>query len=369
MSGALLDPFRTIQPSSSTNRAPVECVRIDLRDTGLIPTVDQYVHQHAQGSLFHLSGWNRAVADSLGHKVMYLVAQQGARVCGALPLTFIGSRFTGRRLISVPYAVEGGVLADDPECSDRLINHAAELGVELNCSYVELRSRTAAIASLPIDGRYASFRKELPARAEDVLAFLPRKARAAARNARDKFGLTVSFDSAQLPEVWQLYARNMRRLASISYPCAFFERLLAELPNKTWVSLVRSRGTPVGGLVSFLFRDTVLPYFVGFSDEARACNAANFIYLTLMERAVEFGYRVFDFGRTRFDNTGSFNFKKFHGFEPEPLEYQRLPLTGKPAPDLTPANPRIQLARRFWRHLPLSVTKSLGASLSRHFPG
>jgi hypothetical protein len=88
-----------------------------------------------------------------------------------------------------------------------------------------------------------------------------------------------------------------------------------------------------------------------------------------MERGVEESYRAFDFGRTRRDNSGSYNFKRFQGFEPQPLEYQRYIAPGANAPDLSPDNPKFRLARRIWPRLPLCVTRSLGARLSRHIPG
>jgi CelD/BcsL family acetyltransferase involved in cellulose biosynthesis len=135
------------------------------------------------------------------------------------------------------------------------------------------------------------------------------------------------------------------------------------------VSLVRRQGRAVAGLVTFLFKDRVMPYFFGSTPEATRCSAANFTYLTVMERGVAAGYRVFDFGRSRSDNTGSYNFKRFNGFEPRPLGYQRCTLPGRQAPDLTPDSSRVRLARRVWPFLPLFVTRSLGARLSRHIPG
>jgi lipid II:glycine glycyltransferase (peptidoglycan interpeptide bridge formation enzyme) len=161
----------------------------------------------------------------------------------------------------------------------------------------------------------------------------------------------------------------MRRLASINYPFSFFESLVNETPQRHWVSLISWEGEPVAGLVTFLFGDTVLPYFVGTTDAARKCSAANYVYLTVMERAVEQGYRVFDFGRTRSDNQGSFDFKRFHGFEPEPLEYQYYTPPGARPVELSPSNPKLALARGLWKYLPLSVTRSLGARLAHHIPG
>ncbi|MGB0716495.1 MAG: GNAT family N-acetyltransferase, partial [Phycisphaerae bacterium] len=216
---------------------------------------------------------------------------------------------------------------------------------------------------------YAGFKKRLPEDVSDVLVSLPRKARAAARQGRKKFSLTISYGIQHLPAVYQLYADSMHRLASLNYPYQFFEELHTSFKNDMWVSLVRWDDRPVAGLITFAFRDTVMPYFVGLSDNARQCHAANFIYLCTMERAVARGYSYFDFGRSRIDNTGSYNFKRFHGFEPRTLGYQFHTMPGNRPVSLSASSSRFSIARKLWTWCPRVVTKRLGARLAYHLPG
>lgn len=328
-----------------------------------------YVCAHEQGTFFHTWAWRNAVGDVFPHRAFYLAATRRGRITGVLPMFEVNSRFSGRMLVSVPYGVGGGIIADSEQTAGSLFEAARGIARRRGCTSIDLRSARASVARIPIVNRYVGFRRELPTSAEEVLGWLPRKARAAARNAREKHKLTISFDDAHLKSVWRLYSISMRRLGSITYPFSFFERLIAHTPGRHWVSLVSWRGRPVAGLVTFLFNDTVLPYFIGTTNEARRCSAANFIYLTAMERGVAAGYRVFDFGRSRKDNTGSYDFKRFNGFTPRPLEYQCYTLPGHTAPNLSPSNPKFDLARRVWRFLPLSVTRVLSARLANHIPG
>ena len=331
---------------------------------------DAYVELHPAGSIFHTLAWRNAVQRVFGHQAYYLTACRGPRIVGVLPLFLLASRYTGRRLISVPYGVEGGILADDDEAAGVLYTRAKALLRETKASLLELRSAQARVPELPVREGHVNFSRRLPDRAEDVVGWLPRKARAAARQGRDKFGLVVSYGDEHLRTVWRLYCVSMRRLASINYPRRLFEALATGLPGRHWTSLVTWNGTPVAGLFTLMFRDRVSPYFIGTTDAARRCHAPNLIYRDLMERAVAHGYRVFDFGRTRVGNTGSFDFKRFHGFAPRLLEYQQyVPRSAKPVVSLSPANPRIQLARKVWSHLPLAITQPAGAWLSRHIPG
>lgn len=330
---------------------------------------DRYVARHADGSLFHTLAWGGAVRDAFGHADHYWTALRDDRIVGVLPAFLVASRIAGRMLVSVPYGVGGGIIAEDGEAAKALFETARRTAGELGCSMIDLRSERATTPDLPIVDRYVGFRRELPDRAEDVLSWLPRKARAAARNARDKYGLTAHFEDDNLALVWRLYTISMRRLGSLNYPYRFFEALADRFRDRHWVTVVRRNGQPVAGLVTFLFRDRVMPYFIGTTDAARHCSAANFIYLAVMERAVAAGYRVFDFGRSRRDNSGSYDFKRFHGFEPRPLQYQRFVEPGCGTIDLSPTNPAFRLARRIWPHLPLCVTRFAGAHMSRHIPG
>lgn len=330
---------------------------------------DDFIEAHPDGTIFHTLAWRRAVGEAFGHRDLYLLARRRGRVVGVLPLFLVQSRIAGRRLVSVPYGVGGGILATDVQAGRALFEWAKAHASELRCSFIDLRGARASIPELPIVPRYVNFSRELPGDAAAVLPWLPRKARADARTAREKHRLSVSVGDEHLPRVWHLYTVSMRRLASLAYPLRYFEALVRHTPGRHWVSLVCWEGRPVAGLVTFLYKDRVMPYFIGTTDEARRCHAAHFIYLTTMEQGAASGYRVFDFGRSRCGNPGSYNFKRFCGFEPHPLEYQCYTLPGRRAWDIVPDNAHVRAARRIWPHLPLRLTQVLGARLAHHITG
>jgi FemAB-related protein (PEP-CTERM system-associated) len=330
---------------------------------------DKYVCARPEATFFHSSAWRATVRRTFQHRDVSLIARRRDRIVGLLPMFHIRSRFGGRMLVSVPYGVGGGIIAEDDEATAALFDRARDIAARHKCSVIDLRSARATVPELPVVDRYVGFKRNLPQTPGEVLRWLPRKARAAARNGRQRFGLRVDYGQEHLKTVWRLYTRSMRRLASLAYPYSFFENLQTEAPDRVWTSIVQWRGKTVAGLVTLLFRDTVMPYFIGTTDRARKCSAANFIYLAVMERAVAEGYRVFDFGRSRRDNEGSYNFKRFNGFEPQPLGYQQYVPPGAEPPDLSPSNAKYRLARKVWPKLPLFVTRPVGAYLARHIPG
>ena len=323
-----------------------------------------------EATLFHSLSWMDAIRASYRHRPHYLMAYQRNAVVGVFPLFEIRSLLAGRILVSVPYAIYGGAVCDCREAADLLLAGARRIADHLKAKYIDIRSKTAQWPDLPTVARYVTFIKSLPASVDEVLGTFPRKARAEARQARDKHRLSVRFDDGQLETVWDLYSRSMRRLGSPNFPMRFFRALVDATPDRHVVSVVYQGADPIAGLLSFVHRDTVFPYYSGCRHEpAKRTGANNYLYATLMEKAVQLGLRKFDFGRSRVDNTGSYNFKKNQGFEPTPLGYQFEMTSGGAVPNLTPSNRKFHLAQRLWRKLPLSVTRFLSSRLSASIPG
>lgn len=333
------------------------------------PAWDRYVRRHGQGTFFHTIAWMESVREAFGHHPHYLIAMRGEEVVGVLPLFRVESLLAGTMLVSVPYAVAGGILADSPEARDALWTAAREYILQEKIPSVELRSETRLLDDLASVDDYVGFRRRLPSRSDEVPQWLPRKARAAARNARMKHGLVCDGGGVYLRAVWSLYCRSMRRLGSLCYPYRFFEALCERSGADAQVLVTWHRRRIIGGLLSFRFNDTFLPYFVGCDERFNHCNTNNFLYQSAMQRAVDVGCTIFDFGRTRRDNRGSLDFKRFHGFEPRSLGYQRYVAVAGRAAELTPSNPRFRLARRVWKQLPPAACVTLGTWLSRHIPG
>lgn len=330
---------------------------------------DEFVGRLAAGSCFHATAWTTAVRDAFGHQDLTLVARRGSEIVAGLPLMLVRSRLAGRMLVSVPYAVYGGAIGNDAEGLDALRREAIRLTAQCAARCLELRSERAIWPDIAAVQRYVTFRKPLPVRADQCLAALPRKARAAARAARDRFGLAHVVGREHLPVAWRLYAGAMGRLGSIAYPYRFVAALVNGASDESFVSLVLCRGTPVAGLITWVHRGTAMPYFVGTSPGGAPLNAYNYVYLCAMERAVQLGCHTFDFGRSRIDNHGAVAFKRHQGFEPTPLEYQVYVAPGCTPPDLSPSHRRFALARRVWPLLPSFVTIPLGAWLSKQIPG
>ena len=131
------------------------------------------------------------------------------------------------------------------------------------------------------------------------------------------------------------------------------------------VLTVTHDGRPVAGVLSFYFRDEVLPYYGGGAASAREVAGNDFMYWDLMRRACERGIRVFDFGRSK-RGTGAFDFKKNWGFEPQPLHYEYLLVEGKRLAEHNPLNPKYRLFIKMWQRLPLPLANLMGPHIVKN---
>lgn len=318
---------------------------------------------------FHHPHWCDSVESAFGHRALHRLALRDGQPTGVLPLFAVRCPLAGTLLVSVPYATYGGILSADEASRLALAREAVRLAERHEARLLELRSAQPVLADWPVDERYVTFVRPLPAHVSQLLNYLPRKARAAVRQASHRERLSVTHEAGQLRTVWQLYARSMRRLASLNYPWRFFATLAERFGPEAWVTVVHRDGRPVAGLLSFVFGETVYPYFAGVDERVRYTGTTNLLYFAVMQRAVEAGLRWFDFGRSRRDNLGAVRFKQHQGFAPTPLGYQRYLPAGRRPIDLSPSNPRFALTRRLWPHLPLWLTRPLGSRLSRWIPG
>ena len=327
---------------------------------------DTFVRTADEGTPYHLTAWKHAVEDAFGHRSHYLMAREGGRVVGVLPLFEIRGLLGGKALISVPYAVYGGICAVSEEARSALAAAAGERARERNARYVELRQRRDLGLGLPTKSLYYTFIRPLAESDEENALAIPRKQRRMTRQGA-QHGLRSEVGRDHFDAFYEIYAQSLRNLGTPVFPKALLRGVFEHFGKEADLLSVWKDGRMVAGVISLYYGDQVLPYY-GAADRAALAYAVNdFMYWQLMCHATRQGCRVFDFGRSR-EGTGPYHFKRHWGFEPTPLPYQYLIGPKAELPNLSPSNPRFDLPRRVWQRLPLPLTKLMGPPLTRFLP-
>ncbi|MDZ4772683.1 MAG: FemAB family PEP-CTERM system-associated protein [Planctomycetota bacterium] len=329
---------------------------------------DEFVRGSASASVFHLSGWRRAVERVFGHDARDLIAWRENKIVGVLPLFSCSSPFGKRHLISTPYGVYGGPVGTDREVEKALADAAVAMAKADGVGRLELRCFQDPGLALEPSSLYATFIQPLPPTAEEVWTRMPKRARAEVRKAIEKHSLVLTQGDWYLDDLFEMFHHSKKGLGSPGLPKKWFQALTQELGDAAVIHLARTPEKPIAATMSFLFRDTIYFYYVGtILDANKNFNATNYLVTRLQEWAVERGYKHFDLGRSRVDS-GPYEFKKNQGFEPTPLHYRYALVKSATLPTFNPSNPKTEKFRNTWSKLPTWVTKPMSSALMRYLP-
>jgi len=340
-----------------------DSLQVDSLLSAADPDWDRFVESRPEATFFHLSGWKAVIEESFGHRCHYLAARRGGEIVGVLPLTHVRGRIFGNSLISNGFCVYGGPLSASADALAALDGAALELARDLGVERIEYRLRAPLHPDWPCNRQtYVTFRREIDPDPEKAMLAIPRKQRAMVRKGI-KEGLVGESD-ADVSRLYPLYAESLRNLGTPVTGRRYFECLKSVFSEVSEVITVVRDGRPLASVLSFFFRDEVLPYYGGGCHAARDHAANDFMYWEVMRRACEAGLRVFDFGRSKV-GTGSYAFKKHWGFEPEPLYYEHALLRLDEVPEINPLNPKYALMVAAWKRLPLAVANFVGPHIAR----
>ena len=311
--------------------------------------------------------WRDVIESIFSYKAEYMVAREGNRIVAVLPLFLVDNFVTGRVLISTPFAVYGGILAETPEAHAALADHAQQHAACRGVQYLELRNGFEAQRNgfTPVT-RYATFTKQVEALSQDqLLRSLPSKTRNLVRKAfKNPYATRTAMD---LSGFYNLLLNTYRRHGTPVFPIKFFKAILAAFGSAVDVREVMLDGKVAAASMNFYFRDHMHTYYAAWAEEFRALVPNTFMYFDHLFWAGQNGYTCFDFGRSKY-GTGPYEFKKQWDVTERALPYEVKLVRRETMPDFTPSNPKFALAIKLWRKIPLEITRHIGPRFVALFP-
>ena len=322
-----------------------------------------FVSLHPEATFFHRIEWRDVLRSAFGHTPHFFLAEMSGEIVGILPLVEVKSILFGHALVSTPFCVYGGIIATDERAHVALQCIARELAERLGVDHLEMRNLRRQHPEWPSKDLYCTFRRVISVDSEKNMLAIPRKQRAMVRKGIQN-GLQIRIDT-DVSDLYRMYSESLRNLGTPVFSRQYLKLLCGAFGDDAQILTVVKNDVAVSSVLSFRFRDEILPYYGGGTTAARALAANDFMYWQVMERARAQGLKVFDFGRSK-RGTGAFDFKCHWGFEPQPLFYEYYLVKAKQIPDLSPANPKYGTLIRAWQNLPLSVANSIGRFIAPH---
>lgn len=327
---------------------------------------DRFVRERTGWTHFHLHGWKAVIEEVFGHDCTYLSVQDASgELEGVLPLVRVKSLVFGDYLVSMPFLNYGGPLGSDravQALSSRAVEIAEEAGVDL----LELRSRGEQPISLPASHRKITVLLDLPERDPEVLwDDFDGKVRNQVRRPR-KEGVTVEFGHDQIDGFYEVFSTHMRNLGTPVLPVALFETLRDRFPDSVAFGCAYLDGKPLACGCGFEWADEFEMTWASDLIEYRKIAPNMLLYWAFIERSIERGLSVFNFGRCT-PGSGTHRFKKQWGTRDQQLWwYQHPPDADRSTP--SPDEGLYALGVEAWRRVPLPVANALGPHLVKYIP-
>jgi FemAB-related protein (PEP-CTERM system-associated) len=333
---------------------------------------DDYVLNHTDGIAYQLFAWKKAIKKAYGFDGRYLLAERGSTVCGILPLIDFRIPVLGKSLVSLPYCDVGGVLSDDSDVAQALLENAIILAKDMG-SIVKVRN----IKDLPISSINKTDKVrmilDLPESSELFLAGLKSKLRTKIKKPL-KNGYKVKIGSYDLiGDFYSVFAENMHELGSPVHSRGWIESIVSEYKDKVRIVVVLTpEGIPAASGIVLLHPTTVSNPWASSLRRYNHMKPNMLLYSTLLSFASDNGFKKFDFGRST-PGEGTYLFKEQWGAQPTQLYWYEFVAKEYPSHSLKPSNiapgglsGKRDLAARLWSTLPEGGANWLGPKIRKY---
>jgi hypothetical protein len=337
---------------------------------------DDFVEGHPLGWLCHLSGWKHVLERSFPHirGRCLVIADRDGSIRAALPIYAVRSRITGKRLVSIPFATISDPLVTSERDMDELAAAAIDLHDDSAMSYLEIRTLAAApFVGTPLLGRTCLYKLHYIALTDDPEDLKKTFHRSCVRQriARAmKSNLTVKAAEGEsdIRDFYGLYLSLRKRLCLPPMPYGFINALWETFSPQKRVSvlLAMADNKAVAGVFLYKFKDRVSVEFATADETYRDVSPIHLLFWESMKRAVEEGYRVFDFGRTPVGNTALMEFKSHWGTEVSDVPHFYYPSEMRRRIETRFDTFGYRLTRKICAHAPIYAFERLGRLCYRH---
>ncbi len=368
-------------------------VRIQILQSKDMTAWDTYVRSHPEATLYHLSAWSRIIQDTYGHEPFYLMAvkaetstsnthtetvnsddiqERSTTVVGVLPMIHLKSILFGNKIISVPFFDMSGILADDADVEKTLLSEALRIARRVKADQLELRhlrplTLSEDLQSTPFALKTHKVRMvlDLPGSSEALMKSFKSKLRSQIKKPL-KAGLTATIGGTELlKDFYTVFVVNMRDLGSPVHSKKLMMNIFKWFHDQARIGMIWNGRQALAGSLFMGFNQVMENPWSSALRQYQHLSPNMLLYWTMLEYACENGFAQFDFGRSSPDE-GTYKFKEQWGAVPQPLYWQLFSLRGRPFDIGSSEKSKFDRAIRYWRKIPVPITRIIGPVIRKH---
>ena len=325
--------------------------------------------RHPQASVFHTSGWLRALQTTYGYEpVAFTTSSPSQGLKNVLLFCVVRSWLTGDRLVSLPFSDHCEPLVDDAEQFGVLCAHAEALRVREGLKYVEMRSANSCLKFYKDFGpakTYTLHRLDLRPSLDDLHKGFHRDCiqRRISRAERESLTYETGRSPLLLQQLYGLLQLTRSRHHLPPQPFGWFQNLVECMGKDVSIRIASSGSRPIAGIMTLDHGKTMVYKYGGSDAKFNNLGATAMLFWQAIKDAKDAGMEELDLGRSDLDNPGLITFKERWSAVGSTLTTWRAP-----AATASPSFGQIKiwLAKEGFARLPDTVLTLAGRLLYRH---
>lgn len=338
------------------------------------PTYQTHIENNPSAGFEFTLEWRNILDRNFGFKSRHLICKnETGKICGVLPL-FKAKSIFGKRIVSTPYAIYSGILAESEIVERELLNFAKQLAVDEKVSFLEIREKETKNHSYSSEfveaKKVYNFSLDISSNIEEVWKKLPKSSvRWGIKKARNS-GLSymVGNSKQDLNVFYDLFLQTRKFRGVPSYPYQYFKDIVKNFKVQIYTTKLNER--PIASIFLIYYKKEMRYAFAGAIHEKKIMSLQPYhlILWQAIEDACRAGYTLFNLGGATLSTNdgGLYEFKKkWADIVTEVPSYFYL-LRAKKLPDSD--NQLIfRIASSIWKRLPLSLIKLLSPKVIKQF--
>jgi serine/alanine adding enzyme len=327
---------------------------------------EQYIANHPYSIAWHSYDWSAVVKKHYKVDFYPIAAFDNNKICGILPLYLVKDLSGKTRLISVPYAVAGGIIADSEVISKKLVEKAIDLLQEHKSLSITFKQYKVKLnGNLKNDENYYNKELDLTQGTETLWNDLSENNKRKIAKT-EKYICDLECPSQDLNGFFRLLVRHHHLMGIPCVSKRWIEDLVVS--RMYTIALLKHQNAIVAGTLVKVFKKTVSFPFSSLPDNSEQSNL--FAYRLYWELIIKFaaeGMQIFHSGRIpKSDETNEYRLgwggTKYNYF------YQYYPGDVGAVEFAKKRGKKRDIVASIWKRLPVSITRFLGPLIVKQYP-
>lgn len=327
---------------------------------------DAYVDKNDLAIAWQRWEWHDILKKHYPHDYFPIAALREGRICGVFPLYKLHDKKTGSSLISIPFAVAGGIVSDSPDIEKALLDYSIELAKKENTGSIILKQYKHKVAGdLRTDDTFFNRELSLVGGLDGVRDRLAPENRDMISKAKND-GFSLEYPSTNFDVFYKVLLSHHHNQG---IPCVS-RRWVEDLVTSSMYSmaLVFYKGQAVAGTMVKTFKKTVsFPFTALDKNNDLTQRAVYWLYWELISLYAKKGFEIIHSGRVPADESVP-KFRLGWGGTANPYFYQYYPNVARSTESSVKRGLKRRIAGKLWRLLPGSIAAALGPKIVRKFP-